>query len=99
MNFPGLQDKVMPKLVYYFQKKYVNSKGLKKKFSITWQHAMEIIKACSTCSFNNQTLLPIGTKPKSTQRNGIWEINMFHFAEFGKLKFVHHIIDTYSCFQ
>ena len=24
---------------------------------------------------------------------------MFHFAEFGKLEYVHHTIDTYSGFQ
>ena len=26
-------------------------------------------------------------------------MDVFHFAEFGKLKFVHHTIDTYSGFQ
>ena len=26
-------------------------------------------------------------------------MDMFHFAEFGKLKDVHHTIDTYSGFQ
>ena len=26
-------------------------------------------------------------------------MDVFHFAEFGKLKYVHHIIDTYSGFQ
>ena len=26
-------------------------------------------------------------------------MNFFHFTEFGKLKYVHHTIDTYSGFQ
>ena len=26
-------------------------------------------------------------------------MDVFHFAEFGKLKYVHHTIDTYSGFQ
>ena len=26
-------------------------------------------------------------------------MDVFHFGEFGKLKYVDHIIDTYSCFQ
>lgn len=34
-------------------KSYVNSKGLKKIFSITWQQAKEITKNCSTCSLYN----------------------------------------------
>jgi hypothetical protein len=26
-------------------------------------------------------------------------MDVFHFTEFGKLKYVHHTIDTYSGFQ
>ena len=26
-------------------------------------------------------------------------MDVFHFVEFGKLKYVHHTIDTYSSFQ
>ena len=37
--------------------------------------------------------------PKGTQRNEIWQIEVFHFTESRKLKYVHHIIDTYSGFQ
>ena len=29
----------------------------------------------------------------------IWQTDVFHFVEFGKLKYVLHIIDTYSGFQ
>lgn len=35
---------------------------------------------------------------KGTQRNEIWQMDVFHFAEFGKLAYVHHTIDTYSRF-
>jgi hypothetical protein len=34
-----------------------------------------------------------------TQRNDIWQMDVFHFTEFGKLKYVHHTIDTYLGFQ
>ena len=60
---------------------------------------MEIVKKCPTCSFYNQIPLPAGTNPKSTQRNKIWQMDVFHFVEFGKLKYAHHITDTYSGFQ
>ena len=79
-------------------KNHVNSKGLKKELSITWQQAKEIIKRCHTCVSCNQTLLPAGTNPTGTQKNEIWQIDVFYFAEFGKLKYVHHTIDTYSGF-
>ncbi|KAL6031325.1 hypothetical protein STEG23_000678 [Scotinomys teguina] len=83
----------------FHKKHHVNSKGLKRDFSITWQQAKEIVRKCPTCSFYNQTLLPAGCNPKGTQRNEIWQMDVFHFAEFGKLKYVHHSIDTYSGFQ
>ena len=77
----------------------MNNKGLKKEFPITWQQAKEIIKRCPTCSLYNQTPLPTETNLKGTQRNEIWQMDVFHFSEFGKLKYVHHTIDTYSGFQ
>ena len=76
-----------------------NSKGLKKASPITWQQAKEIIKRCPTCSFYNQAPLPAGSNPKSTQRNKIWQMGVFHFADFGKLKYVHHTTDIYPGFQ
>ena len=62
-----------------FRKKhYINSKGLKKEFSITWQQAKKIIKRCPTCSFYNQIPLPEGTNPKGTQSNEIWQMDMLY---------------------
>ncbi|KAL6087838.1 hypothetical protein STEG23_011789 [Scotinomys teguina] len=82
----------------FHKKHHVNSKGLKRDFSMTWQQAKEIVRKCPTCSFYNQTPLPAGCNPKGTQRNDIWQMDVFHFAEFGKLKYVHHTVDTYSGF-
>ncbi|MGE9501631.1 DDE-type integrase/transposase/recombinase, partial [Escherichia coli] len=78
---------------------HVNSKGLKKDFSITWQQDKEIVKNCPTCSFYNQTPLPSGCNLKGIQRNEVWQMDVFHFAEFGNLKYVHHTIDIFSGFQ
>ncbi|KAL6031936.1 hypothetical protein STEG23_004786 [Scotinomys teguina] len=83
----------------FHKKHHVNSKGLKKDFAITWQQAKDIVKKCPTCSFYNQTPLPAGSNPKGIQRNEIWQMDVFHFMEFGRLKYVHHTIDTYSGFQ
>ena len=69
----------------FVKKHHVNSKCLKKEFSITWQQAKEIIKRCPTCSFYNQIPLPTGSNPKRTQRHEIWQMDMFHFTGFGKL--------------
>ncbi|KAL6038953.1 hypothetical protein STEG23_010042 [Scotinomys teguina] len=84
----------------FHKKHHVNSKGLKKDFAITGQEAKDIVKKkCPTCSFCNQTPLPAGSNPKGIQRNEIWQMDVFHFMEFGRLKYVHHTIDTYSGFQ
>jgi hypothetical protein len=80
-------------------KTHVNIKGVKKDFSITWQQAKEIVRQCPTCSLYTHTPLPTGTNSKDTQRNDIWQMDIFHFTEFGKLKCVFHTIDTYSEFQ
>ena len=53
------------------------------------------VRQCPTCSLYNQIPLPSGTKHKGTKRNVIWQMDVFHFTKFGKLKCVHHTIDTY----
>lgn len=50
-------------------------------------------------SLYNQTLLFTVNNSKDTQRNKIWQIDMFYFAEFGKLNYMHQIINTYSGLQ
>lgn len=72
---------------------------MKNKFSITWWQAKETVKNFPNCSLYNQIPLSAGSNPKSTQRNEIWHIDAFHLTEFGKLKYVHHTIGTYSWFQ
>ena len=59
----------------FHKKHHVNSKVLKKDFSITWQQAKEIVRNCPTCSFYNQTLLSAGCNPKGIWRNEIWQIS------------------------
>ncbi|EGV93609.1 HERV-K_3q27.3 provirus ancestral Pol protein [Cricetulus griseus] len=83
----------------FHRKHHVNSKGLKKDFSITWQQVKEIVRNCPTCSFYNQTPLPADCNPKGIQRNEVWQMDVFHFAEFGNLKYVHHTIDKFSGFH
>ena len=82
----------------FHEEHQVNNKGLKKKISITWQQAKEIIRKCPTCSLYNQTLLSTGNNPRGIKINEIWQIDVFHFVEFGKLRFVCHIISMENFF-
>ena len=54
---------------------------------------MEIVRECPTCPLYNQTPLPTRSNPNCTQRNEIWQVDMFHFTEFGELKYKPHTID------
>ena len=58
-------------------------------FYVTWQQAKSHIKKGPTCFLYNQTSLHITGNPKGTKKNWIWKMDVFHFAEFEKLKFVH----------
>ena len=76
------------KAICYYQEIHcwglmLNSKGLKKELSITWQQGKEIIRRCPTCSLYNQIPLPAGSNPKGTQRNEIWQMDVLHFVKFG----------------
>jgi hypothetical protein len=75
----------------FHKEHHINNKVLKKEFSITWQQAKENVRQCPTCPLYNQTLLPTGTNPKGTQRNNIWQMDVFHFTKFCKLKYVYHL--------
>ena len=43
--------------------------------------------------------MPAGINPKGIHRNEIWQMDIFHFTEFGNLRYVHQTIDTFSGFK
>ena len=77
---------------------HVNSKTLSSQFKISRAEAREIVKACKTCA----PLLPqvsVGVSPRELHPLHLWQVDVIHFLEFGKLKYMHHAIDKYSGFQ
>lgn len=59
----------VPKASNFRKKRHNKTKGLKGDFSATWQQVKEIKRKCPICTLYNQTPLPAGSNPKSTQRN------------------------------
>jgi transposase InsO family protein len=56
-----------------------------------------IVKQCPKCI----TLSPVphlGVNPRGLMSNPIWQMDVTHYAEFGKLKYIHVCIDTCSGF-
>ena len=79
----------------FHSKFHVNSKTLASRFGITRAEAREIVKACQACA----PLLPqpsFGVNPRGLLPLHVWQMDVTHFAEFGKLQFVHVSIDTAS---
>ncbi|KAJ7428680.1 endogenous retrovirus group K member 8 Pol protein-like protein [Willisornis vidua] len=74
-----------------------NAKGLAHMFGIPLAEARAIVKACPTCSQMNSGIgLGVGVNPKGLQANELWQMDVTHFVPFGKLKYLHVTIDTYS---
>jgi hypothetical protein len=56
-----------------------------------------VVKQCPKCI----TLSPVphlGVNPRGLMPNHIWQMDITHYAEFGKLKYIHVCIDTCSGF-
>lgn len=75
----------------------MNSSTLRVKFGLTKAVARDIVKACSRCV----TLIPqpsLGVNPRGLSPNHIWQMDVTHYAEYGKLRFIHVTVDTFSGF-
>lgn len=76
-----------------------NAKGLHREFQISMEEARAIVKACPICSHHNGGCgLGLGVNPRGLSTNETWQMDVTHVAEFGRLKYVHVTIDTYSHF-
>jgi hypothetical protein len=56
-----------------------------------------IVKQCPKC-ITFSPVPPLGVNPRGFRLNHIWQMDVTHYAEFGKLKYVHVCIDTCSGF-
>ena len=74
---------------------HVNSKTLSSRFHITRAEARDIVMACKACV----SVLPqasVGVNPRGLLPLHVWQMDVTHFSEFGKLQFVHVSVDTAS---
>lgn len=39
------------------------------------------------------------SQPQEVPKNDIWQMDVSHFTEFGKQRYIHHTIDKYLGFQ
>ncbi|NWT15774.1 POK6 protein, partial [Vireo altiloquus] len=74
-----------------------NAKSLHRQFHITLTDTKGIVHACPQCSHQGLGL-GLGTNPKGLKALEICQMDVTHVPKFGRLKYVHVTIDTYSKF-
>ena len=74
---------------------HVNAKTLQQKFNISCADARKVVVDCPQCVVYHhpQTL---GINPRGLLPLKIWQMDVTHISEFGKLKYVHVSVDKCS---
>jgi hypothetical protein len=70
---------------------------LRQQFVISRECAYQIVKTCPECP----QFLPVphnGVNPQGIIHNQLWQMDVTHFFDFGKLKYVYVTINTFSGF-
>ncbi|KFV61918.1 hypothetical protein N307_14514, partial [Dryobates pubescens] len=74
-----------------------NAKGLYRQFGISLSDAKGIVASCPVCSHYGPGL-GVGVNPRGAGPLELWQMDVTHVGEFGRLKYVHVSIDTFSGF-
>lgn len=77
------------------RKYHINSQSLRHRTGCTKEQAVQRVTQCPSCAL----LIPspsLGVNPRGLMPNDIWKMDVTHAPSFGKLKYVHVSIDTYS---
>lgn len=60
------------------------------------RQASNIVAVCPDCHRHSFPSLAGGVNPRGLQSLEIWQTDVTHFPEFGRLKYIHSSIDTFS---
>ncbi|NWU34858.1 PO113 protein, partial [Hylia prasina] len=70
--------------------------GLVRRFHLTRDQARAIVHACPHCHDQALPTIGAGVNPRGLHSNEVWQTDVTHIAEFGRMKYVHVSIDTFS---
>jgi len=83
------------KALQMHRKFHLDASSLRFHNGVTKEQAAQIVNQCPQCApFISSPNL--GINPRGLQPNDIWQMDVPHISSFGKLRFVHVSIDTYS---
>ncbi|RMC11090.1 hypothetical protein DUI87_12002 [Hirundo rustica rustica] len=72
-----------------------NAHTLQKQFQLTATEARELVESCDDCHALGAPL-PAGVNPRGLKALELWQTDVTQVAEFGRLKYVHVTVDTFS---
>ncbi|NWT50963.1 POK25 protein, partial [Erythrocercus mccallii] len=73
-----------------------NAPGLVRRFHITQDHAKAIVASCPHCQQHALPTVGAGVNPRGLSSCEIWQTDVTHFPQFGRLKCVHVSVDALS---
>ncbi|NXI30888.1 POK6 protein, partial [Sterrhoptilus dennistouni] len=73
-----------------------NAPGLVRQFHLSRDQAKAIVATCPSCQRHAVPTMHAGVNPRGLHSNEIWQMDITHIAEFGRLKYVHVSVDTFS---
>ncbi|TRZ08148.1 hypothetical protein HGM15179_018958 [Zosterops borbonicus] len=78
------------------QQYHQNVPGLIRQFRLTRSQAQAIVTTCPSCQLQAIPSMGIGVNPQGLGSCEVWQTDITHIPSFGRLKYVHVSIDTYS---
>ncbi|NXY10458.1 PO113 protein, partial [Pteruthius melanotis] len=73
-----------------------NAPGLVRQFNLTRDQAKAIVTGCPQCHKCALPSMPTGVNPRGLSSCEVWQTDVTHFAPFGRQKYVHVSVDTFS---
>uniref|UniRef100_A0A8B9F1Z8 RNA-directed DNA polymerase n=1 Tax=Amazona collaria TaxID=241587 RepID=A0A8B9F1Z8_9PSIT len=72
-----------------------SARSVRKQFSLSWSEARTIVQTCPDCQ-PFATHPHTGVNPRGTSALQLWQSDVTHIPEFGRQKYAHVSIDTFS---
>ncbi|NWZ94856.1 POK6 protein, partial [Nesospiza acunhae] len=73
-----------------------NAPGLVRQFHLTRDQAKAIVATCPQCQRDQLPSWPAGANPRGLSSCEVWQMDVTHIPQFGRLRFVHVCVDTFS---
>ncbi|NWZ02706.1 POK6 protein, partial [Loxia curvirostra] len=84
----------LPQLSHRFY--HQNAPALRRQFKISVEQARAIVATCPNCQTFSLPSMPVGVNPRGLGALELWQTDITHYAPFGRLKYIHISVDTFS---